>query len=59
MNTIYRRVVEAIRNINPDHIIFLVRDNYSKLFDGLEAPFAKSLVYRSVNYTAAGFGPGP
>jgi hypothetical protein len=59
MNRIYRRVVEAIRKIDPDHIIFLEGDNYSKLFDGLEAPFADNLVYSSHNYTAAGFGPGP
>jgi len=58
MNRIYRRVVEAIRAIDPDHIIFLEGDNYSKLFTGLEAPFAKNLVYSSHNYTAAGFGPG-
>ncbi|MCM2534892.1 glycoside hydrolase family 5 protein [Neobacillus pocheonensis] len=57
MNRIYRQVVEAIRNIDPDHIIFLEGDMYSKLFDGLETPFAKNLVYSSHNYTAAGFGP--
>ncbi len=59
MNRIYRRTVEAIRDIDSDHIIFLEGDNYSKLFEGLEAPFATNLVYSSHNYTAAGFGPGP
>ncbi|MCM3694010.1 glycoside hydrolase family 5 protein [Neobacillus niacini] len=58
MNRIYKRTVDAIRKIDPDHIIFLEGDNYSKLFDGLEAPFAGNLVYSSHNYTAAGFGPG-
>lgn len=58
MNRIYRQAVDAIRKIDPEHIIFLEGDNYSKFFDGLEAPFADNLVYSSHNYTAAGFGPG-
>ncbi|WP_205672268.1 glycoside hydrolase family 5 protein [Ammoniphilus sp. YIM 78166] len=58
MNRIYRRAVDAVRKIDPDHIIFLEGDVYSKLFEGLEAPFADNLVYSSHNYTAAGFGPG-
>jgi endoglucanase len=58
MNRIYRRAVEAIRIIDPDHIIFLEGDMYSRLFEGLDAPFADNLVYSSHNYTAAGFGPG-
>lgn len=59
MNRIYRRTVEAIRKIDNDHIIFLEGDDYSRVFEGLEAPFADNLVYSSHNYTAAGFGPGP
>ncbi|MCC7371871.1 MAG: glycoside hydrolase family 5 protein [Chloroflexi bacterium] len=59
INRLYRRVVDAIRAIDPDHIIFLEGDYYSRLFDGLEAPFAPNLVYSSHNYTRAGFGPGP
>jgi endoglucanase len=58
MNAIYKRTVDAIRKIDNDHIIFLEGDNYSKLFAGLDAPFADNLVYSSHNYTAAGFGPG-
>ncbi len=58
INQIYRRVVEAIRAIDPDHIIFLEGDYYSSQFDGLEAPFAANLVYSSHNYNAGGFGPG-
>ncbi|MCT2536656.1 glycoside hydrolase family 5 protein [Aquibacillus koreensis] len=59
LNRVNRRAVEAIRKIDPDHIIILEGDNYSKFFDGMEAPFADNLVYSSHNYTAAGFGPGP
>jgi endoglucanase len=58
MNRIYRRVVEEIRAIDPEHIVFLEGDYYSSLFAGLEAPFAPNLVYSSHNYNAAGFGPG-
>jgi endoglucanase len=59
MNRVYRRVVEAVREIDPDHLIFLEGDYFSTLFDGLDAPSDPNLVYSSHNYTAAGFGPGP
>ena len=39
LNRVYRRVVDAIRAIDPKHIIFLEGDNFSKLFSGLDAPF--------------------
>jgi endoglucanase len=58
VNRVYRRVVSAIRAIDPDHMIFLEGDYYSRLFGGLDEPFADNLVYSSHNYTAAGFGPG-
>jgi endoglucanase len=59
INNLYRRVTKAIRAIDPDHIIFLEGDLFSREFDGLEPPFADNLVYSSHNYTDAGFGPGP
>lgn len=58
INAIYRRAVNAIRAIDPDHIIFLEGDYFSSRFEGLEPPFADNLVYSSHNYTMAGFGPG-
>ena len=58
INGNYRRVVEEIRKSDPDHIIFLEGDYYSRLFSGLDAPFAANLVYSSHNYNTAGFGPG-
>jgi endoglucanase len=54
MNAIYRRVVEAIRQVDPHHIIILEGDYFSNLFAGLEAPFAEDLVYSSHTYN-----PGP
>lgn len=58
INSVYRRVVAAIRKIDPDHIIFLEGDRYSTQFDGLDEPFDANLVYSSHNYSIPGFGPG-
>ncbi|GGR28281.1 glycoside hydrolase family 5 protein [Deinococcus ruber] len=58
MNSVYRRAVAAIREVDPDHIIVLEGDLFSTRFSGLDAPFAENLVYSSHNYSAAGFGPG-
>jgi aryl-phospho-beta-D-glucosidase BglC (GH1 family) len=58
INDVYRRVVSAIREIDPQHIIFLEGDLFSSRFEGLDEPFAPNLVYSSHNYNAAGFGPG-
>ena len=58
INQLYRRVTKAIRAIDPNHIIFLEGDLFSREFDGFEPPFAPNLVYSSHNYTDAGFGPG-
>ena len=53
MNTLYKQTVDAIRAIDPEHIIFLEGDFFSMLFDGLDAPFAENLVYSSHNYSEA------
>ncbi len=58
INAVFHRVVDAIRRIDPQHIIFLEGDYFSSLFDGFEAPFTDNLAYSSHNYTASGFGPG-
>ena len=58
INQVYRRVVTAIRKIDPTTIIFLEGDYFSSLFSGLDSPFDKNMVYSSHNYTNCGFGPG-
>ncbi len=58
MNRVYRRLVEAIREVDPEHIIFIEGDRYGHYFDGMDDPFAPNLVYSIHNYTAPGFGPG-
>lgn len=58
INSVFRRVVEAIRRIDSEHIIFLEGDYFASLFEGFEEPFADNLAYSSHNYNAGGFGPG-
>ncbi|MDR1559354.1 MAG: glycoside hydrolase family 5 protein [Clostridiales bacterium] len=53
-NKIYRESVNAIRKVDPKHIILLEGDNFSVLFDGMEAPFAENLAYSSHNYIPSG-----
>jgi endoglucanase len=56
-NRVYRRAVQAVRAIDPEHIIFLEGDLFSSRFEGLEAPFADNLVYSSHNYAAPTYDP--
>ncbi len=58
INSLYRRVVAAIRTIDTNHIVFLEGDNYAKLFAGLDKPYDSNIAYTSHNYTVPGFGPG-
>lgn len=50
LNKIYKRTVDAIRIIDPNHIIFLEGDYFSLLFSKLDPPFTDNLVYSSHNY---------
>jgi aryl-phospho-beta-D-glucosidase BglC (GH1 family) len=58
INGLYRRAVRAVRETDPDHILFLEGDLFSSRFDRLEPPPDSNLVYSSHNYNEAGFGPG-
>jgi aryl-phospho-beta-D-glucosidase BglC (GH1 family) len=58
LNSLYRRAVQAVREADPDHIIFLEGDYFSQLFSRLDPPADSNLVYSSHNYNEAGFGPG-
>ncbi len=62
INGLYRRAVEAIREVDSEHIIFLEGDYFSQKFSKLDPPFAPNLVYSSHNYsppsTTAGKYPG-
>ena len=56
-NRVNRRVVNAIRAIDPDHIIFLEGDLFSSRFEKMDAPFAANLVYSSHNYASPSYDP--
>jgi endoglucanase len=58
INRLYRRTVEAVREVDADHIIFLEGDYFSTKFAKLDPPFAPNLVYSSHNYSAAATTPG-
>lgn len=53
----YRRVVAAIRSIDPDHIIFLEGNRYSRDFSVLGHPLP-NVVYTLHNYAVPGFIDG-
>ena len=61
LDPFYRRVVSAIRKIDPQHIIFLDGDRYSQDFSVLGAPI-ENAVYTLHDYPVPGFidgGPYP
>ncbi len=54
INRVYRRTTEAVRRIDPKHIIYLEGDDFSRLFGGMDEPFDDNLVYSSHNYIESG-----
>ena len=57
LDTFYRRVVAAIRKIDPNHIIFLDGNRYSQDFSEFGVPMP-NVVYTLHNYAAPGFIDG-
>ncbi len=57
LGTFYRRVFDAIRKIDPDHVIFLEGNRYSQDFSSLGPPLP-NVVYTLHNYPAPGFIDG-
>jgi len=57
LDAFYRRVVAAIRKIDPDHIIFLEGNRYSQDFSELGPPLP-NIVYTLHNYAVPGFIDG-
>ena len=58
INRLYRRVVQAIRDVGDDHIIFLEGNNFGAHLNGFEPPFADNLVYSGHSYSPAASEPG-
>ena len=57
LDVFYRRVVAAIRKVDPEHIIFLDGNRYSQDFSMLGPPIP-NVVYTLHNYAAPGFIDG-
>jgi endoglucanase len=58
LNDLYRRLVQAIRKEDHNHICFLEGDYFSVLFSHMDPPFAPNLVYSNHYYPAASIRPG-
>jgi endoglucanase len=58
LDGLQRRLVQAIRRVDAEHIVVLEGDGFASRFSGLSAPFDDQLVYSTHNYTLPCFGPG-
>jgi len=54
LNSFYQRIVAAIRSVDPEHMIFLEGNRYSRDFSMFGPPFP-NVVYTLHDYTAPGF----
>lgn len=54
---VYARLVEAVRVVDPDHILFLDGNTYATEFDSL-SDFGPNVVYTLHDYVPSGFGRG-
>jgi aryl-phospho-beta-D-glucosidase BglC (GH1 family) len=57
LDPFYRRIVSAIRKVDPDHIVFLEGNRFSQDFSGLGPPIPNA-VYSLHNYAIPGFVDG-
>jgi endoglucanase len=58
LNRYYHRVTDAMRAIDPDHILFLEGNHYSQQFHELDQPFDNNTVYSSHNYVIPALDDG-
>ncbi len=58
LNGLYRRAAEAVRQVDPQTILFLEGDGWGNRFEGLELPEVDNVALSSHNYNRAGWGPG-
>ena len=58
---LFRRLMEAVRKVDPDHILFIEGNTYAREFDGFD-PNWNNVVYTNHDYATPGFitgGPYP
>lgn len=58
LNQLYSRLVTAVRDVDPSHVIFLEGDMYGSRFEGLELPEDDNVVWSFHDYGAAQIGQG-
>jgi hypothetical protein len=51
-------MAKAIREVDPDHLLFIEGDNFATQYDGLDGSFDPKLVVSTHNYTAPTTSPG-
>ena len=50
LNRVHRRAAQAIREVDPHHLLFVEGDNFACEFDGLDVTFDENIVVESHNY---------
>jgi aryl-phospho-beta-D-glucosidase BglC (GH1 family) len=58
LNDLYRQMAKAIREVDPDHLLFIEGDNFATQYDGLDGSFDPKLVVSTHNYTTPTVSPG-
>ncbi|QHW32866.1 glycoside hydrolase family 5 protein [Paenibacillus rhizovicinus] len=56
LNRFYREAVQAIREVDERHIVFIEGDGYATRFEGLDDPFDGNAVYSMHFYSVCGMG---
>ena len=59
LNAVHRQAAQAIREVDPDHILFVEGDNFACEYDGLDVTFDDNIVVESHNYMAPTGGGKP
>jgi len=58
LNKLYRQATEAIRAIDPHHIIFIGGNTWNQDFDEMDSPFTDNLAYTPHYYCISAVRPG-
>ena len=59
LNAVYRKAAEAIREVDPGHLLFVEGDNFACEFDRLDVSFDDNIVVESHNYMSPTGGGNP
>jgi aryl-phospho-beta-D-glucosidase BglC (GH1 family) len=59
LNVLYSRLVKAVRDVDPRHLIFLEGNMFGSRFEQLDIPDTHNVVWSFHDYGPAQVGPGP